>query len=221
MRLPDAPIPAPSRRGTRGAERTFGGISSGTHPKRPGVYPDDAALAAEGLAIGEAALLRARAAEACAFCGVPTLDPRASEETKRQWLRAYHPIQASPSLAGSAAAQPDAEHTVRDRLQRAVWDAQLEAAMAIPEPVLGEVVACMSGELRAFAQEQFVFAICGRCQHGDGAESDYDASAILERYVRVAFDGNRAAAELQATWRLVTELASIIASQARRLQQVG
>lgn len=183
------------------------------------MYPDDTSLSASGLTMSDAALLRARGAEACAFCGVMPIDPRAPDAAKFEWLARHHPVQESAALPGPNTAAPD-DRTLRSTLARAVWDAQLEPAVGIPEAVLPVVVAAMSDDLRAFAEDQFVFAICGRCRNEADAHA-LDSEAILERYVRAAFDGNRTAAELQSTWRLASELASLIAAQAQLLQVAG
>jgi hypothetical protein len=171
------------------------------------MYADLGELAAYGFTIGDAAALRAREAETCAACGAPPLEPRASESTVYEWLQRYHP-ELGALFAGSPAYE--------EELRRVAWDSRLECTIPIPERLLPRVADRLDDELREFAADRFAFAICGLCRNAPDVPSDALPATQLERYVRVHFEGNAAAAAAQPVWPQAQAFAATIASESRR-----
>ena len=64
------------------------------------MFPEHSDVAVFGLALGEAAVIRSREAERCAFCNVPPLDIHASDSAKLAWVNGY-----DPELAAAAREQ--------------------------------------------------------------------------------------------------------------------
>jgi len=170
------------------------------------MYADPGELASYGLVIGAAAALRARDSEVCAQCGAPPLGARVSAEVTLEWLRTYHAELATES---------------GDELRRLAWDSRLECTIPIPERLLPRLVERLDDELREFAEDQFVFAICGLCRNAPDAPADALPASLLERYVREHFDGNSAAAAAQPAWPLAQAFVGLIAAEARRSRLAG
>jgi hypothetical protein len=170
------------------------------------MYPDIGELASYGLVIGPAAALRASESEVCAHCGAPPLAARVSAGDTLAWVRAFHPALETES---------------GDELRRLAWDSQLECTIPIPERVLPRVAERLDDELREFAEERFVFALCGLCRNAPDAPADAMRERLLERYARVYFDGNADAAAAQPAWPLAQALTALIASEARRARLAG
>jgi hypothetical protein len=194
------------------------------------MFPHHADLPVVGLTMSDAAVIRARAAQECELCGVPPIDVRGAEAATLRWLDEYAPRIAAAWRSdvinrGGAPSTRD-EHVSygtdeapsrwREDLQRLTWDSQLEPTIALPDSALERVAEQLDDSLQEFVEDQLVFAVCGYCRIEKVTPEDAWAT-IVDCYVRVRFERDRRAAELQPSWQLIGRLTAIIAGRARKV----
>ena len=194
------------------------------------MFPDHAELPVVGLTMSDAAVIRARAAQQCEICGVPPLDVRGPEVATLRWLGEHAPRLAAAwrsdviNRGGSPSKRDEhdwydtdkAPSRWREDLQRLTWDSQLEPTIALPDSTLERVAEQLNDLLQKFVEDQLVFAVCGNCRTEKVTPEDAWAT-IVDRYVKVHFEGDRRAAELQLSWQLVERLTAIIAKGTRKV----
>jgi hypothetical protein len=194
------------------------------------MFPDHADLPVVGLMMSDAAVIRARGAPECEICGVPPLDVRGAEVAALRWLDEHAPPLAAAwrSDAITHGAVPstrdeqlwcgtdEAPSRWRENLQRLAWDSRLEPTIALPDSALERVAERLDDSLQEFVEDQLVFTVCGNCRTEKVTPEDAWAT-IVDCYVRVHFESDRRAAQLQPSWQLIERLTAIIAECARKV----
>lgn len=165
----------------------------------------------------------------CALCGSMPLPARASQAETLQWLHRHDQEGAAQMLA---AVEDSGEHEGfagrsaseeqppdwRDVRSGAVSDSRLTIALPLPEHMLEPIVARFDEALEQFMPDAFSVPVCQRCLV-ERRPDDRIVPTLLEAYVNVHFDGNRAAAQAQPAWPLVqrfTALVDLIVARNRR-----
>ena len=130
------------------------------------MFPEHSDVAVFGLALGEAAVIRSREAERCAFCNVPPLDIHASDSAKLAWVNGYDPELAAAAREQTLAPAGHEEtgRSWRDELRRVAWDSQLEPTLPLPADNLEAIVEQCDDDMREFLCDRLVFAVCGTCR---------------------------------------------------------
>jgi hypothetical protein len=163
-----------------------------------------------GLTLGEAAVIRSREAERCAFCRVPPFDVHASDGAKLAWLDGYDPELATAARAEQAAAdRNDSFRDWRNEVRRAAWDSQLEPTLPLPAEDLEVILEQCDGDMREFLCDRLVFAVCGACRAREMSPA-HIAERLTEIYVDAYYDGNVVAAKVQPAWELFERSLALI-----------
>jgi hypothetical protein len=194
------------------------------------MFPEHSDVAMYGLEFSPAAVVRARAAETCAFCNVPPIDVHGSDAAKLRWLDAQDPglaaaVRAAAAPAGSEESGPlhpfyalGAEGAGwRDELRRLIWDSQLEPTLPLPLEQLDEILAGCDGDLREFLCDRLVFAVCGFCRASDISGAGL-GQRLREIYLREHYEGSSLAAKAQPAWNLAERSFALIDAAALRAQ---
>jgi hypothetical protein len=179
------------------------------------MFPEHSDVAMYGLEFSPAAVVRARAADTCAFCNVPPIDVHGSDAAKLRWLDAQDPGLAAAVRAAAGLGAEGAGW--RDELRRLIWDSQLEPTLPLPLEQLDEILAGCDGDLREFLCDRLVFAVCGFCRASDISGAQI-GQRLREIYLREHYEGSSLAAKAQPAWNLAERGFAVIDSATLRAQ---
>jgi len=179
------------------------------------MFPEHSDVAVFGLALGEAAVIRSREAERCAFCNVPPLDIHASDSAKLAWVNGYDPELAAAAREQTLAPAGHEEtgRSWRDELRRVAWDSQLEPTLPLPGDNLEAIVEQCDDDMREFLCDRLVFAVCGTCRAREIPPA-HVAERLTGIYIAAYYDGNVAAAKIQPAWELFERILALIEAPA-------
>ncbi|MGH7754768.1 MAG: hypothetical protein ACREM8_00590 [Vulcanimicrobiaceae bacterium] len=175
------------------------------------MLPEPGDLAMLGFDTNPASLARLSSADSCELCGVEPLPPDGSRAAIVTWCRRFRPdlaehFAAERDLASGRSGHLDAAHPwyagdpLDTELLRLRYDTRTQLSVVIDLDVLEAIEPQLDPEQREFVENELAVVACADCRsRGRGEISAADFAET--HYLGLRFDGNRAAAHAQPTWK--------------------